>query len=88
VATTTGVTATPSGGVGPFSYQWLYVDGDNFNATFPSSQTTSFTRSAPVSTDPTVRQGHYRCAVTDHGNGGAIVYSGNVRVTTLHILAV
>jgi hypothetical protein len=41
--TTDLVTATPTGGIGPFSYAWARVSGDpEISATTPSAQTTRF----------------------------------------------
>lgn len=37
-------TASPSGGLGPYSYSWAYVSGDTVTITSPSSAATTFSR--------------------------------------------
>lgn len=60
--TTNAVTATPSGGTGPYTYAWTYVSGDTFTVNSPAAASTTFSRSLAV--DDTFA-GEYRVTVTD-----------------------
>jgi hypothetical protein len=74
-AYTDTVTATPVGGVGPFTYAWEYVSGDSSTALTPTTAYCSWSASRV----PYVYLGGlYRCKVTD--SIGTIAYSENVQV--------
>jgi hypothetical protein len=62
-ACTPSITATPSGGVGPYSYAWGYASGDtSFTMSGGTSATCTFRRSiAIVGTWNAI----FRCVVTD-----------------------
>lgn len=76
-ATTNQVTCTASGGSTPYSYAWEQVSGDtSINITSASNASTTFNA---TSTTETVKQGLFRCKVTDNNND--VVYSNNVTVT-------
>jgi hypothetical protein len=83
-ATTSAALATVTGGVGPFTYLWEFVSGDAATPVTPNSASTTFTRAATANFPVNVKQGFYRCKVTDTGNGNLIAYSGNVNVYTEH----
>lgn len=67
---TFGVTATVSGGIGPFTYAWVWVSG---GAVMPLSNTTSASVTISTSGTNTLREGTLRVTVTDTGNAGAVV---------------
>lgn len=79
-ATTFSVTATPTDGIGPYTYQWTYVSGDATTAcTSSTSQTTTFSRTGTAPAGP--YNAVWRCTVTDSaGNTGD---SAHITVTTL-----
>lgn len=75
-ATTDTVTASPVGGLGPFTYAWERVSGDgSTTATAASSAASAFTRFSSV---PTHYNSTWRCKITD--SLGTIAYSGSVSV--------
>jgi hypothetical protein len=59
--TTPSVTATPSGGLGPFTYSWAKLSGDAVSANSPSLATTSFT----LTSGSPPANATFRCTVTD-----------------------
>lgn len=61
-ATTNSVTATPTGGRGPFTYVWTQLSGDSFTINNPNSATTTFT--ASLLPDDS-KSGVAQCEVTD-----------------------
>jgi hypothetical protein len=76
VTTSATVTAVPTAGTGPYSYQWVWVSGslDNIvspgipqiSATAPNSATTAFTYSrGATSYTPAVVTGVFYCIATD-----------------------
>lgn len=66
---TNSVTITQSGGVGPFTYSWAYLSGDNATINSPSAATTSLNTSGLAADPALVKNGVFRCTVTDTGNG-------------------
>lgn len=60
---TANVTATPSGGLAPYTYSWTRISGSGINANTPSSATTSF-QATGLSEDET-RTATFRCTCTD-----------------------
>lgn len=46
--TSSSTTATPSGGVGPYTYAWARVSGDVIAAVSSTSATTTFSGSVPI----------------------------------------
>lgn len=61
--TTNSVTATPSGGTGPYTYAWSLLSGDSaVSANSPTAATTSFTAVVPKRD---FREAFYRLTVTD-----------------------
>jgi hypothetical protein len=60
--TTGSVTATPTGGLAPFTYAWTRLSGDPANPTAPTNATTSFSLFA---NDPASFSAVFRCTVTD-----------------------
>lgn len=75
VAVSPAVTATPSGGVAPFTYAWTRVSGFSSNATAPSSATSSFSRFVNSGENASEE---WRCTVTDAL--GATANSPNVLI--------
>lgn len=65
-------TATPSGGLAPFSYSWAFIGGDALTITNPSSATTAF---RAVNAESVVR-----CTVTD-ALGSTATCDVNVTIT-------
>lgn len=62
VITTNNVTATVSGGVGPYSYNWVQIGGPSATIYTPSNATTNFGMAlGPGDSE----QGQFRCTVTD-----------------------
>jgi hypothetical protein len=61
--TTGNVTATPTGGLAPYTYAWVKQSGDDINITAPSSAVTAF-RADGMSVDE-VRTAVFRCTCTD-----------------------
>lgn len=61
-ATTNSVTATPTGGTGPYLYAWALVSGDTFTVNSATSASTTFTASVGLGEDKTAI---YRCTITD-----------------------
>lgn len=67
VVITTGYTyVTVTGGIGPFTYQWVRVSGGAMDASTPTSSSTIFT--ATLSPGAT-RQATWQCHVTDTATG-------------------
>lgn len=77
IVTTNATTATPSGGIGPYSYAWEKVSGDTISISNPSSATTIF--SATLSSGD-LRSAVFRCLVTDTATG-ASAYTNSVSAT-------
>lgn len=65
--TTAPVTATPSGGLGPYSYSWTALSGDG-TINSPSSATTAFSY---ASIAPDSASGTFRCTCTDSSGQSA-----------------
>lgn len=82
-ATTIGATITPANGSGSYSYSWIYVSGTVANVNFPTSATTTFTRSGAKTTDGNVIAGTYRGRVTDTVTG-LTADTATFTVTTIH----
>lgn len=72
---TSSVTATPVGGVGPFTYSWARTDGPlaDWAIASPTSATTSFTCTLASGDSETAT---FACTITDHT--GATSTSANV----------
>jgi hypothetical protein len=68
--TTDSTTATPLGGLGPYSYSWARVGAGTAVATAPTSATTAFQRTLGTGDDVTET---WRVTVTD-GLGGTATY--------------
>jgi len=67
VATTLSTTATPDGGVGPYTYSWARTSGDaSISITQPLAATTQFTTSL---TSGQSKSASFACTVTDTGTG-------------------
>lgn len=89
-AVTQSTYVSVTGGVSPYTYQWLFVSGsyrDETNINSPSAYSTNFTRSIQASyndgdTPAPVVSGNYRCRVTDAI--GNIAYSPILVVYTRH----
>jgi len=62
IATSAPVTATPSGGVAPFTYSWTRVSGLSSTATTPTAATSAFSRFVGVGESASEE---WRCTVTD-----------------------
>lgn len=66
LVTTNPTHVTVTGGIGPFTYQWVRVSGGAMDATSPTSPSTSFNASlSPLTT----RQATWQCHVTDTATG-------------------
>lgn len=77
-ATTNAATVTPTGGVGPYTYDWEYVSGDaTIVVNNDASATTTF--SGRVSKVVPFSSAIWRCKVTD--SAANITYSNNVEVS-------
>jgi hypothetical protein len=61
--TTANVTATPAGGLAPYTYAWVKQSGDDINAVSPSSAVTRFR--ADGMSAPETRTAIFRCTATD-----------------------
>jgi len=57
---------TVTGGIGPFTYQWVHVSGDPMDASFPTSSSTNFTATLFPGV---IRQATWQCHVTDTATG-------------------
>jgi len=57
---------TVTGGIGPFTYQWVRVSGGAMDATSPTSSSTSF---AAALSPGVMRQATWQCHVTDTATG-------------------
>ncbi len=61
-------TATPTGGVGPFTYAWAYVSGDaTISIVSPTSSTTVFRATGMAVGE--IRSAVFSCVVTDTTTG-------------------
>ena len=60
---TSNVTATPSGGLAPYTYSWVKQSGGAITASFPTVATTRFAASG-LTVDET-RSAIFRCTCTD-----------------------
>lgn len=81
-ASTSGnATATPSGGVGPYTYAWEKVSGDTLTVSSPTSASTGFSGTVGSGGDLSAV---YRCEVTDTGTGQT-AYTNNVSIALLWI---
>ena len=77
--TTPSVTCSVSGGVGPFTYAWAKVSGDDgITINSPTSASTSF--SGDPSSGASI-SATYQCTVTDTGAGNAQVVSNSITAT-------
>jgi len=74
--TTDTVTASPVGGVGPYSYLWEEVSGDTVSAGSGSSAGTNWSASG---TAPETKAAVWRCKITD--SLSTVAYSANVAVS-------
>lgn len=74
---TNSVTISVSNGVGPFTYSWAYVSGDNATINSPSAATTSLNTSGLAADPALTKSGVFRCTVVDTGNGN---YSTSIDV--------
>lgn len=80
--TTPSVTATPSGGTGPYTYSWTRVSGSALiSATSPASPTTAF--SATLNPDDH-ETADFICTVTD-ANGATATASVSVSLTLVSL---
>ncbi len=64
---TSACTATPTGGIGPFTYAWAFVSGQAITAVSPTSATTVFQGSSMAI--GVTRTAIFECAVTDTSSG-------------------
>ena len=79
--TTPTSTASPTGGVGSFTYAWARLSGDSsITATSASTAGTAFT--ATLAPD-VIANAIFRCTVTDTGTGA--VATADVDVTIHHV---
>ena len=67
-ATTSAVTATPSGGLSPFTYAWARISGTGGTINSATSATTTFSR---VMGEDEVATNVFRCTVSDSLGGTA-----------------
>jgi len=84
-ATTTPVTLTVQGGMGPFTYAWATLSGTAATALSPAAATTTFRRNGAAPTQLggiNTYSGVVRCTVTDTGTGEAKTI--DVTVVTQH----
>lgn len=73
--TSSAVTCYPTGGVGPYTYQWQYVSGNNFvGCNSPTSQTTTFGYNDLTG----IYTSFWECKVTD--SNGIVVPSENLEI--------
>ena len=75
-SSTPAVTASVSGGTGPYSYAWQFVSGDASVGANGSSTGQSFSTSTTNQPAGTIRRAIYRCRVTDAG--GFVGFSPDV----------
>lgn len=61
-ATTSPVTVTPAGGIGPYTYSWVRITGTGGTIASPTSASTTFTR---IMGDGEIATNVFRCTVTD-----------------------
>lgn len=85
VTTTSQSTATPSGGVAPYTYSWAAVSSTTGTAyaLSPAAATTYFRDTLPYS--PSECDAVFRCTVTDAV--GQIAVSSNVNVNLIYYAA-
>lgn len=60
--TSSAATASPGGGLGPYTYSWARISGDTMTAASPSSATTTFSGTVPLDSTNTAV---FRVTVTD-----------------------
>ena len=77
IVTANVVTATPSGGKGPYSYSWSLVSGDA--TVLPNFTTTASVYFFKYFTGVGLANALYRCQITDIL--GHTAYTGNVAIT-------
>lgn len=78
--TTNAITATPTGGLGPYTFNWSVISDDGIVATTPNASTTSF-RKATTYAGYTYT-GTATCTVTDSVNN--VIISGTVYISITH----
>lgn len=69
-------TAVPSGGTGPYTYNWQQVGGDSMTITTPTASSTTFSQSVP---DAVGFTGYFTCTITD--SLGAMATTNTVECT-------
>lgn len=76
--TTLTVTATVSGGIGPYTYAWTRISGDSaITATAPAASATAFT--ATVAAEET-KEATFRVTATDTATGAVATADVDVRL--------
>ena len=70
LVTTNPTHVTVTGGIGPFTYQWVRISGGAMDATSPTSPSTSF---AAALSPGAMRQATWQCHVTDTATGLVVV---------------
>ena len=63
--TTNSVTASPEGGVGPFTYAWSAINAPGWMINSPASDTTSFI--SPFVEAGNLAEGTFKCTITGGG---------------------
>lgn len=62
IVTSVPATASPGGGLGPYTYSWAHITGDAMTASSPSSATTTFYGTVPINT---TNSALFRVTITD-----------------------